>query len=810
MSLPSRDFAVANSRPPRAAALILSAILLAPGLALASSPITDPASASGDGASAAASSAPAEETLLLDVQINGHSIGKIGEFILRRGKLMTRTDELLQLGFRVPASVSATADGLIVLSQIPGLSWSIDQATQELRITANEKLLLPAVLQPERSDEPEGHRTVQSGTGATLNYDTVETYADGRAGATTSLDLRAFSPSGVASSQWLTYNGASANPSGTKTPIRLDSTYTFSDVNTLRRYSAGDFITSGLAWTRPVHLEGFQVRSDFSMRPDLVTFPLPSVAGSAAVPSTVQVLADGNLVVSSQVAAGPFETPQLPVMSGAGSISMTVTNPLGQQMTVTQPFYASSALLTPGLSTFAGEVGLVRLNWGSVSNQYGKLAGSGIYRRGLTRHLTLEGNVEGTPGALTAGAGSVIQIGTLGVINLAAAASTGAGAQISAGAQRIGRIFSLGGSAVMATRNYRDIAALNGSGVQRKQLSAFASVSLRRFGSTGLAYAGVDHDAKPTPQQQAILFAQHSHVVSANYSLQIRHTSIYAAYFKDFSNGGNSNGLQVGLTLSLGRRNSANVSAASDHSVQIQAQKSASQIGDWGYDAYISEGNFDHEFGQVQYKSRVGMLTAGVDQSAGQTTLRMESQGALSLVDRALFPSNTIYDSFAIVDTGALPYVHVMQENRDVGRTSSSGRLLVPDMRSFDLNHIAVNPADIPADATLNSVQHDVRPQDRSGVVVKFPVKISHGALLKLVDEQGDPLALGCSAVLRATATASPVGYDGEAYVENLGPHNVLRVDRLDGQHCTVAFDYLAIPGNIPTIGPLRCVKDRP
>ena len=109
-------------------------------------------------------------------------------------------------------------------------------------------------------------------------------------------------------------------------------------MNTMFRYTAGDFITGGLAWTRPVHIAGFQVREDFSMRPDLVTFPMPAIRGSAGVPSTVNVLADGNLVASGSVGAGPFEVPQLPVVTGAGNIAMTVTNALGQQVTLTQPF----------------------------------------------------------------------------------------------------------------------------------------------------------------------------------------------------------------------------------------------------------------------------------------------------------------------------------------------------------------------------------------------------------------------------------------------------------------------------------------
>ena len=286
--------------------------------------------------------------------------------------------------------------------------------------------------------------------------------------------------------------------------------------------------------------------------------------------------------------------------------------------------------------------------------------------------------------------------------------------------------------------------------------------------------------------------------------------SIYANEFITFANTGNTNGLQVGITIPFGKRSSITVSAASDGSGQVQAQKSAPQVGDWGYDAFVSAGDTSHEFAQGQYKSPVGLFTAGIDQDAGVTTVRLESQGALSFIDKALFASNWVYDSFAIVDTSPIPRVHVLQENRDVGRTNSRGRLLVPDMRSFQLNHIAVDPTDIPADATLNNDKRAFRPRDLSGVVLKFPIKFSHAALLQLVDEAGVPLPLGSSATLKATSAVFPVGYDGDAYVEDLSLHNELSVERPDGQRCTVAFDYKPLPGEIPSIGPLRCQEKKP
>jgi outer membrane usher protein len=300
-----------------------------------------------------------------------------------------------------------------------------------------------------------------------------------------------------------------------------------------------------------------------------------------------------------------------------------------------------------------------------------------------------------------------------------------------------------------------------------------------------------------------------SRVVTANYSQQFHRLAFYATEFRDLNNAGSS-GLQVTLSIPLGRRSSASAGGSSNGTVQMQAQQSAVVIGDWGYQAYLAAGNGTQAFGIVQYKSPIGLFSAGVNNSAGQTTVRLESQGALSLVDRGVFPSNTIYDSFAVIDTAPLEHVHVYQENRNVGTTDKFGRLLVPDMRAFEINHIGIEPKDVPADADLALDKRIVRPQDRSGVVIRFPIQFSHGALLKLVDAAGLPLPLGSTATLLGSNAVVPIGYDGEAYIEGLSAHNRIAVQLANGKHCAAAFDYKPVPGDIPTIGPLRCQEVKP
>ena len=204
---------------------------------------------------------------------------------------------------------------------------------------------------------------------------------------------------------------------------------------------------------------------------------------------------------------------------------------------------------------------------------------------------------------------------------------------------------------------------------------------------------------------------------------RVRRVSFYATEFRTFTGAG-TNGLQVGMIVPMGRNRSVSASGASDGSRQVQVQQTASQVGDWGYQAYVAGGNSNHEFVQGQYKAPLGLFTAGVDRNYGMTTLRVESQGAISFADKALFASNEIYDSFAVVDTRPLENIRVYQENRYAGTTGSSGRVLVPDLRAFELNHLSIEPTDVPADVALISDKRALRPQDRSGVVVKFPIHI--------------------------------------------------------------------------------------
>lgn len=781
---------------------------------------------------AAAPARAADRMLELAVTLNGHDTGQVGEFVERNGALFVHPDDLKSLGVQVPAAVVPAADGLIPLSAVRDLSWRLDTASQTLALSAPDALLVPTMLaaQPQSA----GPVTVESGTGATLNYDVVGNVTDGALTASGLFDGRMFSPMGVLSTGLLAYGGNNGFQPGGNGLVRLDSAFSRSDPGTLRRYTAGDFITGGLSWTRPVRMGGLQLRSDFSLRPDLVTFPLPSVSGTAAVPSTIDVLVNNTQALSRQISPGPFQVSQLPVVTGAGAVTTTITNALGQQVAATLPFYASSDLLAPGLDSYSAEAGWVRDNWGLVSNDYRNMAASGTWRRGLSDILTGELHAEGTGGQAMAGLGAVFNVFNLGIADAAVAGSVAGshtGWQVSLGAQRQARVFSFGVSALFTSAGFRDLAAMNGEPAPRRQISANLGLSLGRFGSLGLAYTGVSRDSAPgvtgisgtggfiaggfggqnggvvAPGDILIAPAQRADILSASYTVQVGSFSLYANGFHDVSQHGNS-GLVIGLTLPLGERSSASVSAGTGSAGtygQFQAQQSPVLIGDWGYQAYAVT-DPGHEFAEGQYKSPWALVGAGVDRLGSQTTLRADARGAVSVVDGGVFASNAIDDSFAIVDTEGQADVTVLSENRPVGRTDSAGRILVPDLRSFEANHIAIDPNDVPVSDTIPAAAKEVRPQDRSGVVVKFPIRRNYAALVKLADAAGKPLPVGSVVTLSATGATAPMGYDGQTYVENLkAGDNGLEVLMPDGTRCRAHFQYAFKAGTMASVGPLTC-----
>ncbi|MBD1585933.1 fimbrial biogenesis outer membrane usher protein [Pseudomonas sp. C2L12B] len=745
------------------------------------------------------------QILLLNVLVNGNNRDNVLEFTQVQGAVLVNGSDLANLGLILPEN---SQQGLVDLASIPGWSYQLDLAAQSIRLQIPSSDLVPHRVSRKRagfSDLP-----LKSDPGAMLNYDAQATRYGGQISSSTLVGLRFFSDRGV----FETDAQRSTNPYRQST-VRLDSTYTYSDVVNLRTYNVGDFINGGLSWSRPVRMAGAQIATNFGLRPDLVTFPLPGISGNVAVPSSVDVFVNGLHQLTSRVDSGPFEVSQLPVSNGGGDISMVVKDANGREVSQTLPFYASTALLQPGLGDMSVEVGSVRRHYASASNDYSGGAASVSYRRGITPVLTLESHLESTSGLAMGGIGSSYLVGNLGVLSATVAASEhagGAGLQYGLGFSHVTPSINYGFSILQADGQFSDIASVNGDAMPRTTLRANLGIPLPGIGSFGLVYAKklvnlyelYDFDDRYVTQSESI----HTSTLSATFSTRLPWKTFgFITTFHDFE-GASGNGFFVGISIPIGQRATAsassNVSGGKAYQT-VQAQQNAVQQGDVGWRVARQTGDQNRQTLGVEYKTPWALVGAETETGDDGDAFRASARGAITTMDGHLFASNSVNDSFAIVDTDGQPGVMVLQENRPVGRTNASGILFVEDLRAYESNLLAIDANDVPIDAALDNVERRVRPRDRAGVVVKFPISRSYGATLRLVDEQHRPIALGSQVTLNHNGAQGVVGYDGLTFFDGLAAHNELVVEPPGKPACHVAFDYQPQANSIPEIGPLTC-----
>ena len=755
----------------------------------------------------AAPVAAKDASTLLDVWVNGRAIGKIGEFDIRGDALAASTAELAELGL---APRVVPVDGLAELVRDSGFAWKIDARSAAIYFTAADNRLVSRSFSASKSAGPA--LLVESGTGATISYDITALDTPFGRGASGLVEARLFSRLGLLSTDALVTSGQ-VGPGVAKGVVRLNSTYGLAFPNAMLRLRLGDFITSGVTSARAVRLGGIQFGSDFGLRPDLITMPLPTLRASAAVPTTADILVNGAYSSSVDVGSGPFDVQNVPVVTGAGTVSLNLRDAGGNAVSRTFAFYASNALLAPGLRTFVVQVGALRRNFGVRSNDYGPWAASASYRRGLSSRLTAEGHLELSRTTAVAQAGFSANLGNVAIAtqSIAVSADIGrSGFQSISQLEHSGRVFSARLSYTMASSAFRDVAASQDAPINRHQLEANLGVSMGAYGNFSLAYARFDRRDEAGVAgfaRTTVLPRTSLNLLTANYSIQRGPVSVYANAFANMG-ANSSRQFMLGLSFPFGRRDQVNTSLQAQggrYRAGVQVARGTSQVEQWGYQASVWRGLTDSQTAEVQYQSRIGWMSAGLDNTDGRTSARIQMRGSVSVIDGAVYPSPTITNSFAIVDTAGMPGVEVFHENRSVGRTGKGGKLLVTDLRSFEVNHVAINPTDLPADMIVATGQRDVRPQDRSGVVLRFPLKHSNSALVRLTDASDEPLPPGSMVTLGTTGAPSPIGYDGEVFVENLSAINTLTVAHANGATCAVRLMFEAKTGDIPRLGPFAC-----
>jgi outer membrane usher protein len=776
--------------------------------------------------------APAE-VIVVRVSVNSEAKGDL--FVGRTADLdfLVKLEDLKAIGLQNPAGRITMLEGEphLSLRSIRGLSFTFDERTLDLSISADAKLLPGSAY----SLGPRHTRgTTTASPSAFFNYAIDASRVD--PGTPTRLGFSG--EGGWRSGNFLVQTNGSTvwTDDGRRKFVRLQSSVTHDDVPNLRQTVIGDFFTQSRDVSTGINLGGVSVSKVYSLDPYFVRFPTQSINGNVSLPSELEVYLDGHKIRTEQLRPGEFNLRDIVAFGGAQSVQLVLRDPFGRVQQLSYSFYFSDQPLQPGLHEYSYNLGAIRRRYGEASNDYGPAAFSVFHRYGLNRYVTIGLRAEGTRQLANIGPLLTLVMGNAGVLNLAAvhselAGSGGVAASLAYTYQTRGWNF-----AVSVRHDGRHYAALGDPPVRtsrRNEGSIGASYQVAGNGTVSLTHSfltvrgGVTALA-PSAAQPFVTFP-----LSARRATTLGYTAPLLAGRVSFNASvshvrdevrGSRNEAFVGFTFLLDKDHSLSGSMRRDpdaHSESLRLVKSQ-PIGEGvGYAIGMDHasdftGNSSVLNSNIQYNAPAAVLRAEYNRSQSPQTVgnyRVSVAGNVSSVGGETAIGRPVTGSFGIAKVGEVPDVEVLVEGQTMGRTDSHGKVFLPTLNPYFDNEVSVNAATVPLDYSLAALTRKVSPPMRGGILVDFGATRMQAFTGKLLAEAaGAPAPVEFrEAVVHIAGKPQTLllGRGGEFYLENVKPGRYQGSVEVDGDPCGFELTIPASQDTFVDLQPVVCRRAR-
>lgn len=728
---------------------------------------------------------------LSEIAVDGDVRGRMVDLAWDHGVLTISAEDARAAG--LPVAPAAT--GRVALDSLQVAKWSFDSLRQRLEIQLMRKSDRGNLIDMSRAPRSDGESVPL--TALRVDYDMTATAAQGRTTIGGFVDAALVRGNAAATSA---FQYTSQPQEGGSRFLRLDSQVQLLFPKAGLAATGGDFISAGGQNQRALRLGGLQLASDYSLRPDLITVPLPAFTGQVSVPTGVDVITGDQRYKLGELQPGEFTVRNVPSTAGRGEVSVIVRDSLGRESIQNAKFYMSRALLAPRLREFAINAGFVRRRYGVRSNDYGPLAANVFYRRGLSSRLTIEGTSEWTPGLINVGARGDLALGGVALLTLEARGSsehstgkTGTLAHISL--ESIGRTVSARLSATLPTADYRDVASKLGDPLPPREFSGQISYNLRDAMQIQLTAGRQERQADPRyPSFEP-------RVTYANASFRAR-VSRKVDFFSSFGlrNGATrSYSVWAGLSFQFGGGKSAQASAGTGAPLGANAGFYRHATDDYrlGYAFEAQAGAATRFSGGATYRSRFGRVEGQVEQVNGGLGARANARGTLLATGGSVFARNQTGGSYALVRTGSVAGVTVMRENRDAGKTSRNGVLLVENITPQVPLTFDIDPEKLPAHALARQTQRRVLVPRRAVGLVALDVIRYAPRPVRVTAPDGTDLPVGTVLIAQPSGDTVMVGFDGLIDFNAEGGDRTLHRPLDGNMHCVFDMgDLVAVPAD--------------
>jgi outer membrane usher protein len=754
--------------------------------------------------------------LIARVFVNTVNKGDIPILRDAQGQVLVPAAEFAKWGLAFAGAAPVMADGerYIAVSRIEGLEARFDptKVTLNLQVAANALPATTVNLGPQ-------HRagvTYPTDSSFFLNYGLNasgdDAFAQRRYQMATELAAR--------TGNWLFYNttndewGYGAGSQFT----RLLTNVQYDDRENLRRLTLGDFFTPTFDLSSSVPLGGVSLTKFYSMDPYFIQYPTAAFKTEVALPSTVQVRVDGNLIAQRQVQPGPLDITNITGVTGGQNVSVVIRDPFGREQVLQQPFFfATNAGLAEGLHEYSYNLGFLRREYGIDSANYADLAAAAFHRYALTNQVTLGLRGQATQDLYNIGTFGTYQLPKFGIIG--ASVSMGghngsSGPASSLAYSYTGGNFSLNLGAQYLARDFAQLSDLESGLRVRSNQYASASVYFSQLGSFTGTYSAITSYDGP---QSKIWNASYTRgmlngkgLLGLNYTRTLEPQSTYTwllsfRYFFDTTTsivagiGGSHNGNTQALSVEK------SIPQGEGVAYTFTGGRAAGDGPDAMYGRAFVQANAQHATFGGEY-SRASRPAGGLGLS------QLFFAGSIGAVGGSLFVARPVDDSFALIRVPELAQVPVYANGWYVGKTDAAGEVVATNLASYYDNFITFGANEIPLDYVFPSSEKVISPSTRSGTLVAFAIQKNHavyGVLVESRDGKRLPLEFREIKLIRGDAVIPGfTARRGEFYFEGVQPGEYqLQLDA--DSACAASINVPDPAGAMTDVGTVACTAVR-
>jgi len=229
----------------------------------------------------------------------------------------------------------------------------------------------------------------------------------------------------------------------------------------------------------------------------------------------------------------------------------------------------------------------------------------------------------------------------------------------------------------------------------------------------------------------------------------------------------------------------------------------------------LSRTSADNRIGDavLQYNAPFGQYEVSLDPYHANSKPNINASGGLVFEKRTFKLTRAVQDSFALVRVPGVPNVRVYLSNQLIGRTDANGNLLVPNLLSYYGNTVRIDDRDVPLDYDIRQIQKTIAPSYRGGAFVEFPVQqvrtIVGSIVVRGADGDVVPAFGELTLTDRLRTYVSPLGRQGELYLENVPPGTFSGIVEFSGGECGVTITVPPGATSFVKLGTVPCIPTR-